>query len=80
MSQDSLKHFPMEAFYRTISGGLRPSSCSRGSPGQGKTTISRLAPPDATLLTDEISYLRREGDGYIAYGTPLAGELAQRRA
>ena len=31
-----------------------------GVSGAGKTTISRLAPPDATLLTDEISYLRRE--------------------
>src|ERR1035438_8270934 len=48
-----------------------------GVSGAGKTTISRLAPPDATLLTDEISYLRREGDGYTAYGTPFAGELAQ---
>jgi hypothetical protein len=58
----------------------------------GKTTISRLAPPDATLLTDEISYvrkesarkedLRREGvrkhdGGYMAYGTPFTGELAK---
>src|SRR5213078_1400050 len=48
-----------------------------GVSGAGKTTISRLAPPDATLLTDEISYLRREGDGYTAYGTPFAGELAK---
>jgi len=48
-----------------------------GVSGTGKTTISRLAPPDATLLTDEISYLRREGEGYVAYGTPFAGELAQ---
>jgi hypothetical protein len=48
-----------------------------GVSGVGKTTISRLAPPDATLLTDEISYLRREGDGYTAYGTPFAGELAE---
>jgi len=48
-----------------------------GVSGAGKTTISRLAPPDATLLTDEISYLRREADGYFAYGTPFAGELAQ---
>jgi hypothetical protein len=43
----------------------------------GKTTISRLAPPDVTLLTDEISYLRRNGHGYVAYGTPFAGELAK---
>jgi hypothetical protein len=48
-----------------------------GVSGAGKTTISRLAPPNATLLTDEISYLRREADGYVAYGTPFAGELAQ---
>lgn len=43
----------------------------------GKTTISRLAPPDATLLTDEISYVRRQGDGYVAHGTPFTGELAK---
>ena len=43
----------------------------------GKTTISRLAPPDVTLLTDEISYVRRKGDGYIAFGTPFTGELAK---
>jgi hypothetical protein len=48
-----------------------------GVSGAGKTTISRLTPPDATLLTDEISYIRREGDGYVAYGTPFAGELAK---
>jgi hypothetical protein len=48
-----------------------------GISGAGKTTISRLAPPDATLLTDEVSYVRREGDGYLACGTPFAGELAK---
>ena len=48
-----------------------------GVSGAGKTTISRLAPPDATLLTDEISYLRRAGEGYEAFGTPFAGELAR---
>jgi hypothetical protein len=48
-----------------------------GVSGAGKTTISRLAPPDATLLTDEISYVRREGNGYRACGTPFAGELAR---
>jgi hypothetical protein len=48
-----------------------------GVSGAGKTTISRLAPPDATLLTDEISYVRLEDDGYFAYGTPFAGELAK---
>ena len=48
-----------------------------GVSGAGKTTISRLAPPDATLLTDEISYVRREGREYRACGTPFAGELAR---
>jgi len=48
-----------------------------GVSGAGKTTISRLAPPDVTLLTDEISYVRKQGDGYIAYGTPFTGELAK---
>ena len=43
----------------------------------GKTTISRLAPTDVTLLTDEISYVRKRDDGYIAFGTPFTGELAK---
>lgn len=43
----------------------------------GKTTISRLAPPDATLLTDEISYVRKLEDDYLAFGTPFTGELAK---
>ncbi len=48
-----------------------------GVSGAGKTTISRLAPPDVTLLTDEISYVRPEGAGYRAFGTPFAGELSR---
>jgi hypothetical protein len=48
-----------------------------GISGAGKTTLSRLAPPDANLLTDEISYLRPAARGYRAYGTPFAGELAR---
>ncbi len=48
-----------------------------GVSGAGKTTISRLAPPDATLLTDEISYVRKSENGYMAYGTPFTGELAK---
>lgn len=46
-----------------------------GLSGAGKTTIARLVPPDATLLTDEISYVRRQPDKYCAYGTPFAGAL-----
>jgi hypothetical protein len=48
-----------------------------GVSGAGKTTISRLAPPDVTLLTDEVSYIRRDHEGYRACGTPFAGELAR---
>jgi len=48
-----------------------------GVSGAGKTTISRLAPADVTLLTDEISYVRKRGDAYVAYGTPFTGELAK---
>jgi hypothetical protein len=48
-----------------------------GVSGAGKTTISRLAPPDTKLLTDEISFVRRQGNEYWACGTPFAGELAR---
>lgn len=48
-----------------------------GVSGSGKTTIARLAPPDATLLTDEISYIRKREHGYTAFGTPFTGELAK---
>lgn len=46
-----------------------------GPSGAGKTTMTRLAPADAVLLTDEISCVRRTGDEWRAYGTPFAGEL-----
>jgi hypothetical protein len=48
-----------------------------GISGAGKTTISRLAPEDTILLTDEISYVRRQNGAYYACGTPFAGELAK---
>jgi hypothetical protein len=48
-----------------------------GVSGAGKTTMTRLAPADITLLTDEVSYLRPCADGYAAFGTPFAGELAR---
>lgn len=48
-----------------------------GVSGAGKTTMARLAPPDATLLTDEISYVRKLNGGYVAFGTPFTGELAK---
>ncbi len=48
-----------------------------GVSGAGKTTLARLAPADADVLSDEISYVRKEAGGYYAYGTPFAGELAR---
>jgi len=48
-----------------------------GVSGAGKTTIAGLAPRDVTLLTDEISYIVKNSDGYLAFGTPFAGELAR---
>ena len=48
-----------------------------GPSGSGKTTLCGVAPIDATLLTDEISYVRRDADKYVAYGTPFTGELAK---
>lgn len=49
-----------------------------GISGAGKTTITRLAPAQVTLLSDEISYIRPSGDGgYRAFGTPFSGELAK---
>src|SRR6267378_2350275 len=48
-----------------------------GISGAGKTTMTRLAPPHVTLLTDEISYVRPSPAGYFAYGTPFSGELAK---
>jgi hypothetical protein len=48
-----------------------------GVSGVGKTTIVRNAPADVILLTDEMSFIRREPEGYFAYGTPFAGDLAK---
>ena len=48
-----------------------------GVSGAGKTTMARLAPPDAALLTDEISYVTRQDGRYFAVGTPFFGELAR---
>jgi hypothetical protein len=48
-----------------------------GASGAGKTTMASLAPADATLLTDEISYVCKQDDQYYAFGTPFAGELGR---
>ncbi|MGB6431804.1 MAG: hypothetical protein WBF06_14555 [Candidatus Acidiferrales bacterium] len=48
-----------------------------GASGAGKTTLARLAPENAVLLSDEISYVRKREVGYFAFGTPFTGELAK---
>lgn len=71
----------------TIQGGflLHAASAIRngrafvfsGPSGAGKTTMTRFAPDDVAILTDEISYIRKQDDAYCAFGTPFAGELAR---
>jgi hypothetical protein len=46
-----------------------------GVSGVGKSTIMRVAPADVVRLTDEISYVRKVEDRYLAFGTPFSGEL-----
>jgi hypothetical protein len=48
-----------------------------GVSGAGKTTIASLAPPNVTLLTDEISYISKDGNRYLAFGTPFTGDLGK---
>lgn len=45
-----------------------------GPSGAGKSTVASLSPP-GSVLTDEISLLRRHEDGWHAYGTPFWGEF-----
>ena len=45
-----------------------------GRSGAGKSTVASLA-PQGSVLTDEISLLRRENGVWRAYGTPFWGEF-----
>jgi hypothetical protein len=45
-----------------------------GGSGAGKSTVASLSPP-GSVLTDEISLLRRENGEWRAYGTPFWGEF-----
>jgi hypothetical protein len=45
-----------------------------GRSGAGKSTVASLSPP-GSVLTDEISLLRRESGVWRAYGTPFWGEF-----
>jgi len=49
-----------------------------GRSGAGKSTMVGMAPADAIVLSEEISYVRREGRTYVGCGTPFTGELNRR--
>jgi len=48
-----------------------------GVSGAGKTTIVRLAPPNTSLLSDDISCVIHRRDSYNAVGTPFYCELGR---
>jgi hypothetical protein len=48
-----------------------------GISGAGKTTISRLAPPDTMLLSDEVSFVCPRDGRYFAFGTPYVSNLGK---
>lgn len=47
-----------------------------GPSGAGKTTTSRLAARQATVLSDDLVIIRKKGDQYFLYGVPFKGELS----
>lgn len=47
-----------------------------GPSGAGKTTVCRLS-GDRTVLTDETTIVRPDGQGYLVYGNPFPGELGR---
>jgi hypothetical protein len=49
-----------------------------GPSGAGKSTMVSMAPPDVTVLSEEVAYIRRDGVTYSACGTPFTGELGRR--
>jgi hypothetical protein len=70
---------PNGGFLLHASSGIRNGKAFlfSGVSEAGKTTMARLAPPDVTLLTDEVSYVRKTDAGYFACGTPFAGEFGE---
>jgi hypothetical protein len=73
---------PRGGFLLHASSAVRNGSAFvfSGVSGAGKTTILRLAPSGVTALTDEISYIRPQRDGYRAFGTSFTGDLGRNGA
>ena len=55
--------------------GTAARSCSPGRRVRGKRPSRVWRLPTSTLLSDEISYVRKVDGAYVAFGTPFAGEL-----
>lgn len=47
-----------------------------GPSGAGKTTTSRLAAREATVLSDDLVIIRKKGEQYYLFGVPFKGELS----
>ena len=60
-------------------GARRRTFLFAGVSGAGKTTITRARPARRDAATDEISHLRRAGEGYEAFGTPSRASSRARR-
>jgi hypothetical protein len=73
MSWVLLPHFGFLLHAATVIRGGRAYVCT-GRSGAGKSTVASLS-PEGSVLTDEISLLRRENGVWRAYGTPFWGEF-----
>jgi hypothetical protein len=73
MSWALLPHFGFLLHAATVIRGGRAYVCT-GRSGAGKSTVASLSAA-GSVLTDEISLLRREAGVWHAYGTPFWGEF-----
>lgn len=73
MSWVLLPRFGFLLHAATVIRGGRAYVCT-GRSGAGKSTLASLSPA-GSVLTDEISLLRREDGVWRAYGTPFWGEF-----
>jgi hypothetical protein len=73
MSWVLLPRFGFLLHAATVIRGGRTYVCM-GQSGAGKSTLASLS-PEGSVLTDEISLVRRENGVWRAYGTPFWGEF-----
>ena len=46
-----------------------------GVSGSGKSTMARLSQERYQVFTDEMTLIEKQGDGYVAWGTPFWGDM-----